>query len=258
MPVIDVDGLPVHYTAQGSGPGLLLVHGTGADSESNYGHLRQYFTDRFTVITPDYSGSGQTPLPEGELTVDRLVDQVVAAARETTDQPFDIVGFSLGAVVAATAAARHPGLVRRLVLVNGWARGDDPRQHLTMDLWRRLAEVGEESFAAFSTLVIFSPAFLAAMGDEGVKEAVAGVRATPGTLRQIELDRDLDIRDRLSAIRARTLVVGSAQDQLVPVGHARELHRELAGSTYAELDSGHLAVFEKPAELVRHIQEFLA
>lgn len=43
----------MHYTALGSGPGLGLVHGTGADSVSNFGPLVDRFTDRRTVITPD-------------------------------------------------------------------------------------------------------------------------------------------------------------------------------------------------------------
>ncbi|MFH9426633.1 alpha/beta fold hydrolase [Streptomyces sp. NPDC017529] len=258
MPVIDVDGLPVHYTAQGSGPGLLLIHGSTADAEGNYGHLRQYFTDRFTVITPDYSGSGKTPLPEGELTVDRLVDQVVAAARETTDQPFDVFGASQGAVVAAAAAARHPGLVRRLVLAGGWARNDDPRQRLVHSLWRRLADLDTQAYADFTTLIGFSPAHLASMGEGGVREATRRPDYSDGAKRQIDLNITLDIRDRLSAITAPTLVIGATQDQLIPPGHSRELHRAIAGSRYLDVDSGHLFLYEKTDEVAAAVNEFLS
>ncbi|MFD7628696.1 alpha/beta fold hydrolase [Streptomyces sp. NPDC059851] len=257
MPTIDVNGTPVHYTAQGHGPGLLFVHGTAADGESNFGHLREHFTDRRTVITPDYSGSGRTPLHADELSLEELADQVIGAARAVTDGPFDVVGFSLGAVVAAAAAAKHPELVRRLVVINGWARNDDPRQQLAVDLWRRLPDVDPEAFAAYSALMIFSPPFLAGFGSEGVKATVAGIRAELGTLRQIELDRRVDISDLLPSITARTLVIGSTRDALIPVEHSREIHAAVPGSAYAELDSGHMVVFERTAELVALLGDFL-
>ncbi|MEU8704933.1 alpha/beta hydrolase [Streptomyces sp. NPDC048565] len=257
MPTIDVNNTPVHYTTQGSGPSLLFVHGTAGNGETNFGHLREHFTDRYTVITPDFSGSGQTPLHADELSLDELVDQVTGAARAVTDEPFDIVGFSLGAVVAAAAAAKHPGLVRRLILINGWARNDDPRQQLAVDLWRRLPAIDADAFAAYSALLIFSPPFLAGFGSDGVKATVAGITAEVGTLRQIELDHHVDIRDRLESITARTLVIGSSRDALIPVEHSREIHEAVKGSDYAELESGHMVLFEKPAELVEMLAEFL-
>lgn len=257
MPTIDVHGTPVHYTAQGTGPGLLFVHGTAADGESNFGHLVDDFSDRYTVITPDYSGSGKTPLPAGELSLDTLVAQVVGAAGAVTDEPFDIVGFSLGAVIAAAAAAEHPERVRRLVLINGWARNDDPRQHLVFDLWRRLPDIDAEAFASFSALMIFSPAFLASFGSEGIKGTVARIKAEEGMLSQVELGRRAHIIDRLPAITAPTLVIGSSLDVLVPVEHAREVHEAVKGSEYVELESGHMVIFEMMAELTDRVTEFL-
>lgn len=257
MSTLDINGTPVHYTARGNGPGLLLVHGTAADSESNFGHIRELFTDRYTVITPDFSGSGKTPLPDDTLSLDELVDQVVGVARAVSDEPLNVVGFSLGAVVAAAAAAKHPDSIRRLIIINGWARNDDPRQQLAVDLWRRLPDIDERAFAAYSALLVFSPPFLASFGSEGVKETVAGIKAEVGTLRQIELDHRVDISDRLPSITARTLVIGSSRDALIPVEHAREIHEAIVGSEYAELESGHMVVFEKTAELVDLIGHFL-
>ncbi|MGX2993760.1 alpha/beta fold hydrolase [Streptomyces sp. JNUCC 64] len=257
MPTVDVHGIPVHYTARGEGPGLLLVHGTGGDGDSNWAHLRGHFTARHTVITPDYSDSGRTPPHRGGLNVDELAEQVVGAARAVTGAPFDVVGFSLGAVVAVVAAAAHPERVRRLVVVNGWARRDDPRQRLLFDLWPRLVDAGPDVFAAYTTLAIHSPSFLAGLGEDGVREAVSGIVPGPGALRQIALDARVDITDRLPRVRARTLVIGSRQDQLIPVGHSREIHRAVAGSEYAELDCGHMVTVEKPTELVALIQGFL-
>ncbi|MET9432445.1 alpha/beta hydrolase [Streptomyces sp. NPDC003036] len=257
MPTVTVAGTEVHYRAEGSGPGLLLIHGSTADSEANYAAMRPLLTDRFTVITPDYAGSGRTALPRGELTLDLLVRQVAAAARAAAPGPVDVVGASLGAVVAAALAAEQPELVRRLVLVGGWARNDDPRQELALGLWRRLADLDTLAYQQFITLLSLSPDRLSATSREEIAAAAAAARPSEGARRQLDLDLAVDIRDRLPAIEAPTLVVGARQDQVIPVAHSRELHRGIAHSRYTELDCGHNIPYERPAELAALLREYL-
>ncbi|YCK34093.1 alpha/beta fold hydrolase [Actinomadura sp. ATCC 39365] len=172
MPTVIHDGGHVHFNRAGSGPGLVMVHGTGGDAATNYGHLVQNFTDIRTVITPDYAGSGETADPGGDLTLDLLIEQVAATFPE--GGPSDLVGFSLGAVVAAGIAARYPERVRRLVLIAGWTHADDPRLRLGLRTWARLAATDPESFAAYGPLVGFSPAFVSGLGEDGLKAMMAG------------------------------------------------------------------------------------
>ncbi|UBU12731.1 alpha/beta fold hydrolase [Nonomuraea gerenzanensis] len=249
MPTVIHGGGAVHYGKAGSGPGLVLVHGTGGDAVTNYAHLVPGFADLRTVITPDYAGSGRTFDPGGDLTLDLLAGQVAAAFEE----PSDLVGFSLGAVVAAKLAAERPELVRRLVLIAGWTHLADSRLELGLRTWARLAATDPESFAAYGPLVGFSPGFV---GSVGAGALMAG-QAPPGTLRQIELDLRVDIRDLLPRITAPTLVIGNTQDYLVPVEHARAMHAAVPGSEYAELDSGHVVLHERPAEVTALIREFI-
>jgi pimeloyl-ACP methyl ester carboxylesterase len=233
-----------------------LVHGTNLDSASSFGHLIERFTDRRTVITPDLAGCGDTTMPAGELALALLVDQVIGAMQATTQEPVDIVGWSLGAAVAAAAAARHPGLVRRLVLIAGWTHSEDVRLRLGLETWRRLVDVDPELFTACGVLLGFSPAFVSGLGADGLAQVRKGMPA-PGFRQQVELDLQIDLRAELPRISAPTLVVGCAQDNLVPVRHARDLHRAIPGSSYAELDCGHVVVFEKPDELSDLIRDFL-
>lgn len=73
-------------------------------------------------------------LAGGPLTVDDLAAQVIDSAEAAGAGPIHLVGQSLGAVVAATVAARRPDLVAALVLVSGW-NVTDPRGHAMFDLW---------------------------------------------------------------------------------------------------------------------------
>ncbi|MGR6914123.1 alpha/beta fold hydrolase [[Actinomadura] parvosata] len=249
MPTVTYDGGTVHYHRAGSGPGLVMVHGTGGDAVTNYAHLVPGLADLRTVITPDYAGSGETFDPGGDLTLDLLAGQVAAAFEE----PSDLVGFSLGAAVAAKVAAERPELVRRLVLIAGWTHLADSRLELGLRTWARLAATDPESFAAYGPLVAFSPGFVSAAG---AKTLMAG-EPPRGTVRQIELDLRVDIRDLLPKITAPTLVIGTSQDYLIPVEHARALHAAIPGSEYAELDSGHVVLHERPEEVTALIRDFI-
>ncbi|WP_188194277.1 alpha/beta fold hydrolase [Nonomuraea sp. SYSU D8015] len=248
MPTATHTSGDVHYNRQGAGPGLVLVHGTGGDAVTNWAHLVPAFTDIRTVITPDYAGSGQTADPGGDLTLDLLAGQVAAAF----EGPSDLVGFSLGAAVAAAVAAERPELVRRLVLIAGWTHLADSRLELGLRTWARLAATAPESFAAYGPLVAFSPDFVSRLG----ADALVG-EPPRGTVRQIELDLRVDLRDLLPKITAPTLVIGNTRDYLIPVEHARALHAAIPGSEYAELDSGHVVLHERPAEVAALIRDFV-
>ncbi|MCF6468626.1 alpha/beta hydrolase [Nonomuraea sp. MG754425] len=249
MPTVPHDGGTVHYLKAGTGPGLVMVHGTGGDAVTNYAHLVPGLADLRTVITPDYAGSGQTSDPGGDLTLDLLAGQVAAAFEE----PSDLVGFSLGAAVAAKVAAERPELVRRLVLIAGWTHLADSRLELGLRTWSRLAATDPESFAAYGALLAFSPEFVGAAG-AGTLTAGEG---PPGTLRQIQLDLRVDVRDLLPKITAPTLVIGNTRDYLIPVEHSRALHAAIPGSEYAELDSGHVVLLERPREVTELIRTFI-
>lgn len=257
MPRVSVDDASVYYTTAGSGPGLVLVHGTQGTGETNWAHLTDRFTDVRTVVALDYAGSGQTTDDGGDLTVEKLSDEVAAVASEAVDGPVDMVGFSLGAVVAAATAARRPDLVRRLVVLAGWPHGDNARHRLNFELWRDLAATDFATFNRFATVTGFTDEYLRGLGHEGVAEALAVAAPQPGLVRQIELDLRVDIRPLLPKITAPTLVIGCTRDQMVPVQGPRDLHEAIPGSTYAELDTGHLAIYEKPDELTTLIRDFI-
>jgi 3-oxoadipate enol-lactonase len=260
MPVVEVGEAKVAYRVEGKGPGLVLVHGTGGNSETNWAQVVGRLSDRWTVVRPDYAGSGETIDDGAPLRIDALAAQVVAAAQAAGTVPFDLVGFSLGAAVATKIAADHPDKIRSVVLLAGFASGDDPRFKLQFRLWRELIDSDGEALARIVLLTGFSPAFLSGLGDEAIETAVQEIVAGnnwPGMARQVDLDLAADVRAEAARIMRPTLVIGCTHDHMVPSAHAKELARLIPGATYAELDSGHLAPLEKPAELLDLIEPFL-
>lgn len=260
MPHVDTATASVSYTVEGEGPGLVLVHGTGGDGFSHWGSLIRHLRDQRTVICPDYAGSGTTRDHGGPLQLDELVAQVLAVADACGQDSFDLAGYSLGAVVAAAIAARHPQRVRRLVLVAGFAGGEDGRSRLQFGLWRELIARDTGLMARLLLLTGASPAWLATMPSTQIDKRVAAIvkfTRWEGMARQADLDERLDIRAELGNIIAPTLLVAGNQDQMVPRALTQAMANGITGSRWLEMDAGHLLPMEQPEALATTILAFV-
>jgi len=250
----------VAYRVDGSGPGLVMVHGTGADGETNWWHLVEDLARHRTVVRPDYSGSGQTRDHGGPLSIPMLARQVLAAADAAGLASFDLLGYSLGAAIAAHIAASHPGRLRKLVLVAGYANSADARLRLQFELWRRLIDTDRRALARVILLTGFSPGHLASWSERRSTEMldlIVNTNDWEGMARQVELDAQLDIRADLPGIHAPTLVLGCRHDHMVPPAHARALAQAISGARYQELPAGHLAPLECPQDFLDAVLAFL-
>ncbi|OPC77056.1 alpha/beta hydrolase [Embleya scabrispora] len=258
MPFVSLRDTEVHYEVDGRGPGLVLVHGTGGDAEKVFGNVVGHFDDTRTVVRPNFGGSGATTDDGGELSVDLIADQVAAATRAVVDGPVDMLGFSLGAVAAAAVAATRPELVRRLILVGGWAHSTGPRDRFYFETWRKLLDTDRELFKRFSALTGFGADALDAFGHEGLAQSLADAWPPPGIGRQIDLGARVDIRELLPRITAPTLIVGFGGDAMIPMAGSRQLHEAIPGSRLLEVTGqGHMDWFADPSGLGGITREFL-
>jgi pimeloyl-ACP methyl ester carboxylesterase len=106
------DGTVIAFWRSGSGPPLLLVHGTTAD-HSRWAPLVPHLAQHFTVHAMDRRGRGGSgDAPDYHL---RREAEDVAAVVESISQPVSILGHSYGAI-CSLEASRLPGKLARLIL----------------------------------------------------------------------------------------------------------------------------------------------
>lgn len=103
----------------GEGPVVILLHGI-ASSAATFRHVIPLIEGRHRCISLELLGFGDSPAPEGAT---YTIEEHVAAINATIDSlrldaPFELVGHSLGSLLAARYAAQYPRLVSRLVLVS--------------------------------------------------------------------------------------------------------------------------------------------
>lgn len=259
MHFVDVAGAQVAFRVDGQGPGVVLVHGTAGNGETHWGPVAERLAERWTVVRPDYSGSGETRDDGRPLSVAGLAAQVAAAAEAAELDRFHLLGFSLGAVVAVQVAADHPERVHSLVPLGGFVSGADSRLQMMLKFWRALIDRDRGALARHWLLSGFSPAFLSSLTPAMLEDCVALSLAAAnweGARRQIDLDVAVDIRATAGRVAAPTLVVGCRQDQMVPPAHARDLAACIPGAAYAELGCGHCAPLEVPEALLDLAEPF--
>jgi pimeloyl-ACP methyl ester carboxylesterase len=243
----------------GGGPGVLLIHGTGADAMSNWSPLIDAVGGRYRVVAPNLPGAGETPTHAGLLDVDALIGQLLRAVEAGgVSGSFHVVGHSLGAVLAAAVAAEAPDRVRSLFLHAGWMTSG-PREQLMFDLWARLLDANTVLLARTLVLSAMSPALLAEISHSDLNELVAGFEelVDERIAGQIDLDRRIDIADRLHRVKAPTLVLSSADDQILPTHHQRALAEAISGADHREVPGGHGLPFEDPQRFAAIIAKFL-
>ncbi|MER5780291.1 alpha/beta hydrolase [Streptomyces mobaraensis] len=247
-------------TVRGSGPGLLLAHGAGGGIQPNYGPIMDGLAEHFTVVGPDYPGTGGSPRTDAPLTLDGLADELVAAAVAEGLETFAVTGYSLGAPVAVRAATRYPDRVTALVLTAGFAR-PNARFALATRLWRDLIEKTDDpaGITAFGALLGFAAPTADAFSQTDVDAMLAAGwdSVPPGTPDHLDLADRVDVLADLPRVTVPTLVISTTLDTLVTPFHHRQLADGIPGAHLTELATGHVPFFERPQEWLDLMVGFL-
>jgi haloalkane dehalogenase len=118
---LDLGGLNYHYLDEGSGPPVVMVHGNPSWS-FYYRNLVMALRDRYRCIVPDHIGCGLSDKPGDDrydYTLARRVDDLerlldtLAITKNIT-----LVLHDWGGMIGMAWAARHPGRIARLVIMN--------------------------------------------------------------------------------------------------------------------------------------------
>lgn len=105
------------YRVRGTGPAILLLHGTSAN-HAVWEPVAEQLTDRATVIAVDQRGHGRSDKPDSGYDGGAFADDVLTVL-DALDVPQAIVcGHSLGARNAWVAAARHPERISGVIAVD--------------------------------------------------------------------------------------------------------------------------------------------
>jgi aminoacrylate hydrolase len=220
--------------------------------------LEQHF--RCVLFDQRGTGANAEPLPTG-YTIGDMADDVVKVLDAAGIAQAHFVGHALGGLVGLELARRFPARVRRMVLVNAWAKAD---RHSGRCFDIRIGILNAQGVAAYvATQPIFlhTAPYLSANFDKITAEVAHGVAHFQGPdtlLKRIGALRAFDVSDALGSITARTLVAASRDDLLVPWTASEVLAAGLpAGRLWLTERGGHAFTVEHPEPFNQAMLDFL-
>jgi len=139
-----VAGVRTRVLEAGSGPALLILHGTGGHAETyqrNIGPLSQHFH----VIVPDMIGHGFTDRPDVDYTLDDFANHLFGLLDTLGIDRAHVSGESVGGCIAAWMTITRPERVDRLVLNTGILDRPDAKGLVQLaDLEERTKKLAED------------------------------------------------------------------------------------------------------------------
>lgn len=119
---VRANDIDIHCVVAGSGPAVLLLHGWPF-TWYTWHRVIPALASTHTVIAPDLRGIGSTAKPVDGYDVGTLAEDAMALLTQLGVRSAAVVGHDLGVGVAFQLAARHPQLVRRLVVMESIVLG---------------------------------------------------------------------------------------------------------------------------------------
>ena len=255
-----VGGRRIAYRDSGDGAPLLVLHGIGSSAASWRAQLASRPAGR-RVIAWDAPGYGESdPLPG---TAPSAADYAAAAlglADALGLARFDLLGHSLGGIIAAALCRHHPGRVGRLILSSpaagyGALPADQQAQRIAPRL-HDMATLGPAALAEKRASNMVAPG--------ASSEALAHVRAVMAALRPdgyaqaCQLLAASDIFEDARAIRTPTLVLCGSADAITPGAGCRQIAAAVPWARYRKLAGvGHASYAEDPAQYDAALTAFL-
>jgi DNA-binding SARP family transcriptional activator/pimeloyl-ACP methyl ester carboxylesterase len=265
------DGVRIAYAKVGQGPPLLktanwLNHLEFDWQSPIWRHFFRAFAEDHALVRYDSRGNGLSDW-NAAFSLDAFVGDLEAVADAAGLERFPLLAISQGCPVAVEFAVRHPERVSKLVLYGGyacgWRKRDDPTLVAQREAMLTLTRTGwGRDNPAFRQL--FATLFVPDSTPEHRESFNQLQRVTTSpdnAARLMDSFSTLDVRDRLSLVRAPTLVMHVRED--ARVGHAEglELAAGIPGARFVTLEGkNHLLLDHEPAwpRFVAEIRAFLA
>jgi 4,5:9,10-diseco-3-hydroxy-5,9,17-trioxoandrosta-1(10),2-diene-4-oate hydrolase len=265
----DIDDTRVHYHDLGSGPALVLLHGSGpgASGWSNYSRNVEAFARHFRVIVPDYPGFGQSDMKPLDAPVPGWWAGIIEGLLDALGiAKAHFVGNSMGGMITLKLALERPERVDRMILM-GPGGGQPlfsvwPSQGIkTLVGFYDGPGPSRERLKSFIDEFVHDPSqitdelidtrFAAAMDPRIV--AQPPMRITAGGPPE-ELWRD----KRLSRLPHDVLITWGREDRVIPLDNGISLMKQIPNARFFVFPKcGHWTQWEHAEEFNRIVLSFL-
>lgn len=242
---------------EGAGPTIVLLHGTGMAA----GVWVKQFTGvpaDHRVVAWDQRGSGASTMGQGDLAIERLVDDLLSVLEAVDVRRCLLVGHSLGAMIALEAAItqrqRLAGRVSGLVLASttggavpaiGSGRVKSAVYGAILAVVRRFDFSRLPGMLALGVRLSFGPERPGAEERALVRRLMSAGSGEAPEIMQLLVGYDTS--GRLGSVDLPVVVTAGTRDNFMPIAHVKRLVSALPAAEFVPFErAGHLVMLERP------------
>ena len=248
--VVDLGGLRLSVLEAGTGDPIIFVHGVVTTSNIFPKYVAAY-SPEFRGVAVDLRGYGDSDKPPTDFTIDQFSTDLIKLADALHIDKAVWVGVSMGGMILQRLALDHPERVRALVLVSttdGAMILDDDIP--TIGAPRDYKEVSKTMIAESFPPGTSSKTYQALLDRVGTWNATV-IREALTSMSQF------NVHGQLTRIKAPTLIMVGAKDEIATPTIARGIQTQIAGSQLVEFDTGHFMMAEDPEKFQAVLGDFL-
>ncbi|TRZ45974.1 alpha/beta fold hydrolase [Robertkochia solimangrovi] len=254
---LDYKGIKIHYTAEGKGTSIVLLHGF-LENLSIWDSLKDELISRYRVVCIDLLGHGAT----GCLGYVHSMEEMAMAVRFVIDhlkiRKAVFAGHSMGGYVALAYAEEFPDDVKALILVNSTPLADSDEKKLNRLRAIKAVKQNHKNFVRLGVMNLFRPKNRKIFADE-IKALKSEALKTPvqGIVAALEGMRERPDREVLMHFTPfpKMVILGKKD----PVMDAGMLAQRLQDTSVeiVEFPDGHMSFIENKVQFIDIFKVFL-
>jgi 3-oxoadipate enol-lactonase len=263
MAFYDANGRSNYFIEFGRGRPILLLHGIG-NSGRAWGPQIPFLVEAgYRVVVPDHAGHGASAPVSRPFGVTDIADDTELLLAHLDIDTFDIVGLSLGGMIALELALRHPAKIRRLAVANSFDNTTAPAFRTMAEGW---AAIFEKTHGPVERLeqnwpAVVSPSFRATAEGMRTYQIWHGVAATADGASLAQISRgitEFDVSRRIGELAMPALFLGGSHDVMSPPEVCRRMAEQALAGEFSIIDgAAHISNVDSAEEFTAHLLAFL-
>lgn len=251
--------IPIHYTINGNGPCIVLLHGFLL-SPSIWVDLAPKLSEKNQLIIIDLPGHGKSGCIAKIHTMELMAEVVNSILVENKILKASFIGHSMGGYISLAFAEMYPTKIKKLVLLNSSSEEDSQERKTNRDRAIKVLKQNEVVFIKMAIASLFPEEkrnqfqhYIDEFSNEALDFPVEGIIAT---IKGMKIRKDRT--SVLKSFQGDKYMISGIEDPIIPISSSEKVANE-SQTKLLKVQSGHMSVNENTGEIVKimHFIDFL-
>lgn len=248
---IEFQNKKIHYTSEGTGETLVLLHGF-LESKEIWTEFIPEFSKYGRIITIDLPGHGDSECLAEVHTMELMAESAHAVLRELNVEKANFIGHSMGGYVCLAFLELYPELTNDLMLLNSTPEADSEEKKINRDRGVEVVKKNKKAYISMAISNLLTP--------ENEKKYAKEVRTLKERANRFPTEgitaalKGMKIRtnkfDVLHQYKRTKIIVSGKKDPLIDLNEIKSIAKQCNCRFFA-LSGGHLSYLESKEDFIK-------